>query len=227
MKYNKLVLFDIDRTLIEGSSAHINAFSRAIERVHGIKVTLDFRLDGLTDIQIIMKMLEKKGLEKETISSKIHECIREIVKEYLVNSYAENMKLLPGVKDLLEELRNQNILIGLVTGNIEDIAWHKLERAGIREYFSLGGFGNEGFNRKDLIKVAIEKAEKMFDFTHHDNIFLVGDIPLDIKAGKEAKVTTIGVATGIFSKEDLEKAGANFVLSILKDIDDFLRIVID
>ena len=58
------------------------------------------------------------------------------------------------------------------------------------------------------------------------NIFLVGDTPLDIRAGKEAKVITIGVATGIFSKEDLEKAGADFVLDSLENIEDFLRIVL-
>ena len=222
----KLVLFDIDKTLIKRSDAHISAFSEALKKVYGINSGIDvINYDGLTDQLIIIEVLKKNGLDDDTIKLKLKDCTKAMVDSF--NKIVDNdpIILLDGAKELLEELRKNNVLLGLVTGSLEPIAKSKLKKVSVDSYFKLGGFGSDDMDRTNLIKIAIKKAEDNFDFKFSDNVFLVGDTPRDIKAGKEAMVKTIGVATGIYSKEDLEKSGADFVLENLKDKNRFLEII--
>ncbi len=127
-----------------------------------------------------------------------------------------------GVVELLERLKVRDAVMGIVTGNLEDIAWQKLRKAGIDKYFSVGGFGSDSPIRTELVKIAIKRARMA---SGPDRVFLIGDTPKDIIAGKEAGVKTIGVATGMYSREELKKAGADYVLDNLEDADEFLRIV--
>ncbi len=115
--------------------------------------------------------------------------------------------------------------MGLVTGNLEPIARGKLNKIGINHYFKIGGFGNDDVNRTNLVKIAIRRAEENFNFQFDNNVFLLGDAPQDMKAGKDMEIETIGVTTGIYSKEQLENAGAKFILGNLKDKNKILKII--
>ncbi len=96
----------------------------------------------------------------------------------------------------------------------------------MNHYFKIGGFGSDDINRTNLVRLAIKRAEEKFNFKFNNNVFLVGDAPQDMKAGKEAGVKTIGVTTGIYSKEQLKNAGADFILETLKDKNKFLKIIL-
>ena len=131
-----------------------------------------------------------------------------------------------GLSALLKELENQKVLLGLLTGNIETIAYSKLNHVGLGHYFKLGGFGSDSYYRPNLVLKAIQRAENDFGFVRNkNNIFVVGDTPLDVAAGLKAGILTIGVASGEYSKDELQNSGAHFVLDDLRNKNEFLKIV--
>ena len=226
----KLALFDIDDTLLRNSMAHKEAFLRAFENVYGAKnVSLEFKdYYGLTDKQIIIKVLENHGLDQALIIERIDACMKEMINLFpgLLKNRAD-LVLIHGVKPTLEKLKEKNVLMGLVTGNLEQIAWLKLRNTGIAKYFRFGGFGNDSTERSELVKLAIQRAEKHGFKLDKDNInvYHFGDTPLDIKAGMRTGAITIGVATGPYSTGVLKQAGADHVINGLQDTDRVLRIL--
>lgn len=152
----------------------------------------------------------------------------EVMAEYFEKEMKNNkVEILPGAKDFLEELDKNKILMGVVTGNLERIARVKLKSAGLNEYIKLGGFGSDHISRIELVKLAIKRAEENFGFKLDNNVFSIGDAPSDMKAGKEGGAfKCIGITTGIFSKEQLKEAGADFVFENLKEKDKILKIIL-
>jgi phosphoglycolate phosphatase-like HAD superfamily hydrolase len=110
----------------------------------------------------------------------------------------------------------------LVTGNLEKIARAKLKKIGIDHFFKIGGFGSDHINRTNLVKIAIRRAEAQFNIDSDRQVFHFGDAPQDMKAGLEAGVVPIGVATGVFTAEQLKAAGAETVIPNLKDAGEIL-----
>lgn len=223
----KLLLFDIDQTLLESSKGHHQAFEVAIRDIFGIEVTLDrFEHGGMTDRQIIAELMRLEGVNEKAIESRLDPCIRVMEKVYAELLRDDELLVLKGVPELLESLSRQpTILMGLITGNLETIAWGKLRKVGLAKYFKLGGFGNEDVVRTHLVENAIQKAVRNHGFVTANNVYVFGDTPLDIAAGHEAKATTIGVATGRFSKSDLKRAGADWALSSLEERDNIFSIL--
>lgn len=223
---NKLVLFDIDRTLIGRSQCHHNAFSYAFKKVYNVDTDIKIiEYGGMTDPAIAIEVLKKVGLKEDLILSKLDECMDTIVDYFLKNVKKDTIPILPGVKDLLELLNGNGILLGLITGNLEPIAWGKLEKIHLDHYFKLGGFGSDNINRTELVKIAVKKAEESFNF--NGKTFVIGDTPRDIKAGFEAGAVTIGVATGTFLKNELVNYGADFVFDNLEHKNGILQIILD
>ena len=222
---DRLVLFDVDRTLIGRSQCHHDAFSYAFKKVYNVDT--DIRIinyGGMTDPAIAIEVLKKIGLKEDKILTKLDQCMNEIVDYFLKNVKRDNIPILPGVNDLLELLANNGTLLGLVTGNLEPIAWGKLESIHISHYFKLGGFGSDSINRTELVKIAIKKATD--DFNFNGTAFVIGDTPRDIKAGFEANAKTIGVSTGTYSVEELEDYGADFVFENLENKKEIVDIIL-
>lgn len=213
----KLILFDIDKTLIKSSSSW--RFIAPFKKVYGVDTNIDIiNHHGMTDQQIIIEVLRKNGIDDKTIMAKLKDYMAEMVVYYKGASKMKEVVLIDGVVASLESLRNRGgFVMGLVTGNIEPIAWEKLRIAGIDWYFSIGGFGSDDINRTNLVKLAVSRANDKFK-EQFSEIFIVGDSPLDIKAGKEAGVKTVGVATGIYSKEELKSMGADYCINNLREI---------
>lgn len=224
----KLVLFDIDSTLVKHTEGHKASFSAAFKEVYGIDTSMGvINYHGMTDQQIIIGVLKKNGLDEEAIKSKLALCMKSMVRHYNEMLPKEHVTVFEGVKELLEALSKRGAMLGLVTGNLEEIARGKLKKAGILEYFRIGGFGSDDANRTNLLKIAISRAQEKYGFSFgNDNIFLVGDAPNDINAGKEAGITTIGVATGTYSLKALENSGADFVFDNLKNTKEIAGIIL-
>ena len=140
---------------------------------------------------------------------------------------SENIVILEGVVKLLTKLDQKGFFLGLVTGNLETIARAKLKKIGINDFFKFGGFGSDHMSRTELVKIAIRRAGNQFDLDDNNQIFHLGDAPQDMRAAREAGVTPIGVATGIFSAEELKSAGAYRVVSNLKNADAIWKILLD
>ena len=224
---DKLILFDIDKTLLKsGNLLHKAAFSQALKEVFDIEASIDIvEHQGKTDQQIIIDVLRKKGIEESIIKEKMADIIKAMVIFFENKVGEENSIIADGVVELLQTLNNKKILMGLVTGNLEAIAWGKMKKAGLDNYFKVGGFGSNDINRANLVKIAITKAENNFGFKFNNNVFLVGDTPRDILAGQEAGVKTIGVATGNYATTDLEKEKPDLVLEDLTQRDKILELI--
>ena len=221
-----LILFDIDKTLVKSSMEYVIAFSKGFREVYDIDSTIDI-IDycGMTDQQIIVEVLKKKGLTESEIDLEIHECMDVILDYFDKIKDSIQVEVLVGVLKLLKELKEQNFIIGLVTGNLEPIGRGKLEKVGLNHYFRFGGFGSDDASRTKLVKLAIKRAGENFGFKFEDNVFLFGDTPRDMNAGNKAGVVAIGVATGGYSKEELEDANADYVVRNLGDTQGILDLV--
>ena len=184
--------------------------------IYGSIFMIDY--DGKTDRRITKEVLAKLGISEAEIEAKLPEHLQAMGEYYDSLKPYLKPKLLPGVVESLERLHgNNDILLGNVTGNLERIAKDKLEVAGIDKYFDFGGFGSESDERPDLVKLAIERArERGFE---GDDVYVVGDTPVDITAGNAAGAKTIGVATGSHSQEKLQEAGATTTLPSLDDFE--------
>lgn len=222
---NKLVLFDIDKTLIDKSICHHVAFSYAFKEVYGIAVDISIiNYAGMTDPQIIMEVLKCVGLDENLIKAKLEECMDTIVDYFEKNGEREDIPPLDGARELLDALENK-VIIGLVTGNLEPIALEKMRKADLRRYFKVGGFGSDNINRTEIVKIAIKRAKDNYNFKGNE-VFVIGDTPKDIKAGFEAGAKSIGVATGRYSKEELKDSGADFAFDNLKDKEKILKVIL-
>ncbi len=222
----KLALFDIDRTLVSPSRAHGEAFRLTFLRVYGVETTIDV-IDhhGMTDQQILIDALGKSGVSEEAVLARMERAKTFLGESFLSLLDGDGISVLPGVRTLLDELERRGVFLGLVTGNLEIIGRAKLTRVDLNRYFPIGGFGSDGRRRSTLAALAIRQAERRLGFRPGDGIFLFGDTPEDVKAGKENGVKTIAVATGSFSRAELENCGGDFVLENLAGTREVLKIM--
>ena len=215
----KLILFDIDYTLLKNAVSHRTAFIESVKETYGLDTNLEkISYIGLTDQQILVALLKEYGLPEGEILRKAPAFMEKAAEVFLnIIGNDRSIRLLDGVRDLIREMDQRGFLLGLVTGNIKQIARGKLVKFGLWHYFKVGGFGCDHPERAALVNYAVQRAENNFNFTREHNVFLFGDTANDIDAGKTAGVFTFGVATGSCSPKDLAEAGATYVLDNLKD----------
>ncbi|MBI1988074.1 MAG: HAD hydrolase-like protein [Nitrospinae bacterium] len=221
----KVFLFDVDGTLINTGGAGSRALVRAFRARYAVENALKgLILDGKTDPWIIREVLQLNlGLSPGP------EQVRQVMESYLAFLEGEvqsspNFRIMPGIELLLAELAaREDALVGLATGNIEQGARIKLERAGIYPYFRLGGYGSDSEERPELVKIAIRKAERLLGrCLGREEVYIIGDTPLDILSGKAAQVSTVAVATGRYSLDELRPYLPDYLFSSLADYPAFL-----
>ena len=224
----KLLLFDIDQTLINTGGAGLRALDQACIKLFGLEKAMDgISPHGKTDPAIAREILRVK-LGSATPAQSEVVMILEAYLTYLKSEVQSSptYRVLPGIVSLLMELvTREDVLLGLATGNIELGARIKLDRGGLNPYFSFGGFGSDSEDRTELVRKAAEKAaHKNGGSVSRANIFVIGDTPLDIDAGHRAGFRTVGVATGSYSMEQLLASGATISIpDFAQGRDYFLR----
>jgi phosphoglycolate phosphatase-like HAD superfamily hydrolase len=122
------------------------------------------------------------------------------------------------VEPVLKRLTRRGVLLGLVTGNLTRIGWHKLERAGLRRYFRFGAFGEMAMTRASLAKIAIREARHRGWIARGTPMALIGDAPADILAAQANHIRAIAVATGLTPAEELRSLQPDFVLKDLRGL---------
>lgn len=212
---SKLYLFDIDNTLVQSSTLHRAAFIYSLKEVYGIDTDFEgVTFAGMTDSSIIYEILELNGLKEDGRLGKCMEIMTDYYKKNLSN---ETSVAIEGVYDLLNKLKQNNIL-GLVTGNVQEIGFSKLSRLNLDVFFETGGFGDDHHIRYKLVEKALSRFKKIYGYDFNDKAVVVGDTPKDIEAAHLAGLPVIAVAKGHYSVDILSKAGANWVIS---NYDDF------
>lgn len=227
----KIPLLDIDWTLLVGNNkVHLDSFSFMFAKVFNkpaAKISdIDYR--GKIDSQIIVEVLKTHGVSEEESTLKLHQAFALMNEYYKCHEKETNVVTLPGVKQLLQKLQELDILTGVLSGNIEQIAWKKLSKGGIRKYFSFGAFGDMAMRRVDLVKVAQKQIKDSLSLEVPVTQFvIVGDTPLDVACAKEAGIASIAVASGSYSVDRLKDEGADLVLKNLEEIDTFISFLTD
>jgi phosphoglycolate phosphatase len=223
----KLLLFDIDGTLLRAEDATRQAINESFQSLFNIKESLkDMSFLAWTDL----------ALFQEAAIKLIGRPFKDGEYAAFSKAYTERLQgqlrtckfyLMPGVVELMPFLAGRgDIILGLETGNIEPAARLKLEQGGISHYFPSGGFGSDSADRAKLIKTAIERACIMEKRAiPHKDIYVIGDAPYDVSAAKKNGVNTIAVGTGIGDQSKLLAENPDYYLKDLSDISAFLHCI--
>ena len=222
---NILMLFDIDGTLVQGAKCHYKAYIEGVKKFYGMEEYVhSINAAGKSDKLILQEILTLGGLTAEEVQKNFQNCLDFMTDYYLKNVQNENIRVLDGTAELLEELQRKNVLLGLVTGNLEPIAYAKLGRVSLDGYFSFGGFGSDNADRSLMVKKALIIAKNQLGF-NGDKIFVIGDTPRDVEAAQAYNLKTIAVATGMYSTQELRDCGADYVIENFKNKDKILEIL--
>lgn len=218
----RVLLFDIDGTLLNAGGAGRTAFELSFERVHGVqRAGRDVSFDGKTDPRIYDELCALYGIPEDPANRV--ECLRRyaLALGRLMPS-APGAVELPGARALLERARAAGMLNGLLTGNVREGARIKLERFGLDGFFTFGAYGDDAETREQIAQLAMAYGRSAAgDQALDPGAFVViGDTPRDVACGKAWGMRTIGVATGSrYDAGDLRVAGADLVLGTLEDTD--------
>jgi len=215
----RVLLFDIDGTLLLSGGAGGRSLERAIKKITGRDGGMnDVLPDGKTDYLIIEEAF-RVNFPALGLGPKEIEATLELYLDFLEDEVADSkgFRLMPGVPEILDACRDEDrILLGLATGNLEEGAEIKMERAGLWHYFSFGGFGSDAIQRTDMVRVAVRRAnETVGAAVPAEQIFVIGDTPHDILCAHEAGVRAIGVGASRFSCEELAHHKPDFLLEDL------------
>jgi phosphoglycolate phosphatase len=216
----RLLLFDIDGTLIHSGGAGVRALKSAFtERFDIIDDLHDIEIAGMTDSGIVVSILNKHKIPAR------HENVSAFLDSYVHFLSLELPrrvgKLLPGVLQLLEKLKSRpHLVLALLTGNVSRGAQLKLEHYGVWHFFEFGAFADDNHDRNRLGTVARARAkEKHGSQFSASEIDVIGDTPRDIACGKALGARTIAVATGTWSRGQLAKYQPDFLIDDLSDVE--------
>ncbi len=217
----KLVLFDIDGTLVLTGGAGLRAMTRACDELLHHSDALDgVPVAGRTDSSILHDVLNRIGRD---VDDDLFASLRARYLTYLADEIEKPGRgvkaVMPGVRELLDELdARDDVFLGLLTGNFAEGARIKLQHFDLWRYFRCGAFGDDAADRNALVPFAVTRAREcgIPDPAPHD-VLVVGDTPHDVACALAAGAIPVAVATGGFSVDQLRASGANLVFSDLSD----------
>jgi phosphoglycolate phosphatase-like HAD superfamily hydrolase len=226
----KLVLFDIDGTILWSDGAGRRAMTRALTAAFGSSGSADYRYDGKTDMQIVRDLMRMDGHADTLIDARMKVLLEDYVSALHeeLRSEATIVQRFDGVLELLDALDARNDRhIGLLTGNIEVGAKAKLEAVGIDPTrFTVSAFGSDHEVRGELPAIAQRRAfEQLGLDMAGDAIVIIGDTPADIDCTRGIGARAIAVATGRYSVDDLAEHRPAAVFADLKDTAAVMRAI--
>ena len=226
----RLLLFDIDGTLIRSNSAGRMAMAAALEEMFGSAGPLDnYVMGGKTDARIITDLLTAIGADVDEITAKLPEAYVLMAEKARAIYPGRGIIACPGVARLLTALRNRSdVLLGLLTGNTHSTAPLKLQEAGINpEQFVVGAYGSDDLDRNQLPDIAMQRA---YDLTglhlSGDNTTIIGDTPADIFCARAGQATAIAVASGWHSVQTLARYHPDTLFEDFGDTQNVLQVLL-
>ncbi len=215
---HRILLFDIDGTLVSTGGAGAVAWKRAFEELHGIPADIGRYTDaGMTDPDVGAKTFESV-MHREATPNELAQLLQRRL-EHLPEAIAESegYRVLPGVPERLRQLSRDGHLLGLITGNGDGAAFIKLSRGDLMRWFTFGAYAIAGIDRAGIVRQAVQRGEAMLGRdVPNTQIYVIGDTPLDIRAAHATGCTAIGVATGHYDEDALREAGADRVVATLE-----------
>ena len=196
-------LFDIDGTLmVTRDLVHWNALHQAMLEAYGVDTTIEgIAYHGKTDLGILRAAMERVGISGLTFDMKLPHALSVVCREVETNQQWIRPEVCPAVPELLERLRSAGKLLGIASGNLESVGWHKVQAAGLRDFFSFGCFSDQSETRAGIFRRGVEEVKRILGETA--TAYFVGDTPEDVRAARQANAHIIAVCTGIFKSHEL------------------------
>ncbi len=219
----RLILFDIDGTLIFGHGVGHRSLVRAMEETYGTSGDhngYDWR--GKTDPLIVRELMRREGIPAIIVEEKLPACFDRYVRcleEALAKG--DRVDVLPGIEPLLRDLAQRpDVLVGLLTGNIERGAKAKLRSTGLLPFFQIGAYGSDDSDRRKLPVIARDRAQALVGraiaFTEID---IIGDTPLDVDCARCVGARAIAVASGQHSAAELAATDPDLLFENFADLE--------
>jgi len=225
----KVLLFDIDGTLVRAGGAGRKALNHAARGLYGKDtVCSEFSLAGRTDLwnfATAYRLATGRKARRGAMERLNREYLR-LLPRYVRRAIREKSYLLPaGVGALLRRLhREPGVLLGLGTGNMERGARIKLEPSGFNRYFRFGGFGSDSFHREVILKHAVRRARRLAQSPIAPaEVWVIGDTPFDVEAGRKAGFKTVAVGTGFATWKSLVEARPDHLARDFKGVEKWLN----
>jgi phosphoglycolate phosphatase len=212
------VLFDVDETLVHTGGAGARSWNAAFEKIYGQPADIGKHTSaGETDPQVARETF-RGVLGREPVGDELDPLYAQYLLAMSTDIWnSAEYRMLPGADRVLQRLVDAGVILGIVSGAMEGAARTKLMPANLNRFFLFGAYGSDSPDRGELTRIAIHKAAHLHVDLAPQDVFVVGDTPLDIAAAHAAEAVSVGVATGRFNRGELEAAGASHVLDSLED----------
>ena len=217
----RLVLFDIDGTILTDRGASRAAFADALSAVYGFDGDLSrYDFSGRTDPQIAHMVLRDAGQSPEEIEDAMPRLWEIYLAGLARNATSERVRVMPGIRELLAELEShEEVVLALLTGNIEPGARLKLDGADLNHYFPFGAFGSDSADRTQLPPIAMQRASRHLGRAFRGaDVVIIGDSIWDVRCGVPYEATTIAVASGKTAAETLRAENPRHFFENAKDL---------
>ena len=218
----KLVLFDIDGTLLSVNSINRRILMEALKEVYGTEGSAGtHNFAGKMDSVIIYEVLQNAGLSDTVIAEKFDTVKDTYIEMFRMHAKPSDIILMEGVRELLDKLStSSSLMLGLLTGNFEGSGRHKLLLPEINHYFPFGAFADDAASRNELPQVAVDKAYQLTgEKFSEQNIIIIGDTEHDIACARVLNAKSIAVATGTYSSAELKKHNPHILYENLSATD--------
>ena len=227
--FSKILLFDIDGTLLLSGRAGYRALTSAFEELFGVAGGFDHvPVAGMTDRLILTEALKQAEVTADPAQRvRFHRRYCELFADE-IHFPGPRKGLMPGVLTLLERLSHcDQVRCGLVTGNFAEPAQIKLEHFNLWRFFTFGAYGDDAPVRDDLVPIAVERAGRDgVTVTATTDVVVIGDTPLDVQCATVAGARSIAVATGSYDEAALRQTDANTVLADLSETDAVMELLL-
>jgi phosphoglycolate phosphatase-like HAD superfamily hydrolase len=226
----KILLFDIDGTLLLSGGAGARAIDRAFFELYGVRGAFGSVVpDGKTDPIIFREIIANHRLaivDEAASFSALESCYARHMADEMPRS--ESARLMPGAVPILERLASaQGVALGLLTGNFEVTARIKLDRFDLNRFFPFGAFASDSDDRTRLVPIAVRRAEEHLEraIDLGPQVVVVGDTPRDVECAIVHGATAVGVAASRYGADELQAAGAHHVIPTLEDTEEFMAAI--
>jgi phosphoglycolate phosphatase len=206
-------VFDIDGTLlVTRDLVHWNALHQAMLEAYGVETTIEgVPYHGMTDLSILRATLARAGVKEEEFEKGLPDALAVVCREVEANRAEIVPDVCRGIVRLLRSIQDDNKLIGVASGNLESVGWHKIEAAGLRDFFSFGCFSDQCEHRSGIFRSALDYVNRQLGPAAR--ACFVGDTPSDVRAAKDVGATILAVSTGTFSFDELSACSPDLCVS--------------
>jgi phosphoglycolate phosphatase len=206
-------VFDIDGTLLVTKDlVHWNALHQAMIEAYGVTTTIEgIPYHGKTDLSILRAALGRAGISDRDFEAKLPAALVVVCREVEANHRQLMPTVCPGIVQLLELLKASGKLLGVASGNLESVGWHKIEAAGLRDFFTFGFFSDHHESRAEIFRNALQHVNAQLGSAART--CFIGDTPSDVDAARQVGAQILAVASGTFSFAELSACTPDLCVS--------------